>query len=107
MKEPVRQQGDGRGLQGLRITPARSVAFFLLAVLLFNPPLLLVFDQTVQLFGLPLLFVYLFASWGLIILLIALGTRRALDPDRPEEAAGSEAAERPHAGPADTAGKDV
>ncbi|MFC4353462.1 hypothetical protein ACFOW6_18115 [Fodinicurvata halophila] len=106
MKEPVRQQGEGRGLQGLRITPARSVAFFLLAVLLFNPPLLLVFDQAVQLFGLPLLFVYLFASWGLIIVLIALGTRQAIDSDREEDAADSAVSERPQAGPVDTAGKD-
>lgn len=106
MKEPVRQQGDGRGLQGLRITPARSVAFFFLALLLLNPPLLLLFDQAVQLFGLPLLFVYLFTSWGVIILLIGLGTRRALDPDKQEDAADSAAPERRHTGPADTAGKD-
>ncbi|WP_211217843.1 hypothetical protein [Fodinicurvata sediminis] len=81
MKEPDRQMGEQRGLQGLRITPARSVALFLLTLLLLNPPLLLVFDQAVQFFGLPLLFVYFFVSWALVILLIGLGTRRA--PDLP------------------------
>lgn len=81
MKEPGRQIGERRGLHGLRITPARSVALFLLTILLLNPPLLLVFDQAVQFFGLPLLFVYFFASWALVILMIGLGTRRA--PDLP------------------------
>lgn len=79
--------GEQRGLQGLRITPARSVALFLLTILLLNPPLLLVFDRAVQFFGLPLLFVYFFASWGLVILLIGLGTRRA--PDLPALQEGS------------------
>ena len=44
---------------------------FLLGVLLFNPPLLSIFDLPHQVFGVPLLYVYLFACWGALLLLVA------------------------------------
>ena len=50
---------------------ARSVALFLLALLLVMPPVLSIFSAEALLFGVPLLFVYLFVAWGGIILLIA------------------------------------
>jgi hypothetical protein len=43
----------------------RLVGLFLLGVILFNPPILNLFGGT--LFGWPLLFVYLFCAWALII----------------------------------------
>ncbi|ABI56021.1 hypothetical protein ACN2MM_03930 [Alkalilimnicola ehrlichii MLHE-1] len=50
----------------------RIVALALLAALLFNYPLLSLFARDGWVFGLPVLYVYLFLSWLLIILLTGL-----------------------------------
>lgn len=50
----------------------RAVALFILAFLAFNPPILSIFSAEVFLFGLPLLYVYLFCVWAGIILLVRL-----------------------------------
>jgi hypothetical protein len=55
-----------KGLAGQRL-----VAVFLAGVLLFNYPLLSLLDRPLQLFGLPLLHVYLFAVWAALVGLIA------------------------------------
>jgi hypothetical protein len=49
----------------------RLAAIFVLGVLLFNYPLLAVFDRPERVFGIPLLYAYLFAAWGLLIALAA------------------------------------
>jgi hypothetical protein len=54
----------------------RLVAVFLLGVLLFNYPLLALFNRTVQVFGVPLLYAYIFAAWALLIGLAALVVER-------------------------------
>lgn len=54
----------------------RIVALALLAALLFNYPLLSLFARDGWVFGLPILYVYLFGSWLLIILLAGLVLRR-------------------------------
>lgn len=41
------------------------------AVLLFNYPLLAVFDVDVRVLGVPVLWVYLFTVWALLIALVA------------------------------------
>ena len=56
----------------------RIVAVFLLGALLFNLPLLVIFnDATTAVFGIPLLYVYLFVAWIGLIALMALTTRNA------------------------------
>jgi hypothetical protein len=50
----------------------RLVALFFLGVLLFDYPLLALFNRHATLFGVPLLYAYLFLGWLLLILLIAL-----------------------------------
>lgn len=55
-----------KGLAGQRL-----VAVFLIGLLLFNFPLLSLFDRAELLFGLPLLHVYLFLAWGVLIALVA------------------------------------
>ena len=50
----------------------RLVALFLLAVFLFTPPLLLIFDAPSTLAGVPVLYLYLFGAWAVLILLLAL-----------------------------------
>jgi hypothetical protein len=50
----------------------RLAALFLLGVLLFNYPLLHLFAGPVQFWGIPVLYIYVFAVWGLLIGLMAL-----------------------------------
>jgi hypothetical protein len=52
----------------------RLVAAFLLGVLLFNYPLLALFNRDVSVFGIPLLYAYIFLAWSLLIGLLALVT---------------------------------
>lgn len=53
-----------------RVAP--FIVLFVAAVMLFNFPLLLIWDQPVTVLGLPLLGVALFAIWGGLILALAL-----------------------------------
>jgi hypothetical protein len=53
----------------------RLVALFLLGCLMFNYPLLALFNVRATLFGIPLLYAYLFAAWALLIALVAAVTR--------------------------------
>ncbi len=64
-------------------TPAihgqRLIAVFLLGCLLFNYPLLYLFNIDHYVFGIPLLYIYMFSAWGLLILLTALIVERHTD----------------------------
>jgi hypothetical protein len=55
------------------------VALFLLGVLLFAPPLLLIFNKETLILGVPTLYLYLFAVWAALIALVALAVERAVD----------------------------
>ena len=50
----------------------RLVALFLLGCLLFNYPLLSLFAGNARLWGIPLIYFYVFAAWMAIIALMAL-----------------------------------
>jgi hypothetical protein len=65
----------------------RLIALFLLGVLAISPPLLAVFRAEAFLFGMPLLFVYLFGAWALLVgfLALVIEARRAEMPDPPAE----------------------
>lgn len=73
---------------------ARFVALFLLGTVLFSPLLMTVFDPPgAAVFGIPLLYVYLFAAWASLIGLAAwlsqsIGTGTSGSPLRPEAARG-------------------
>ena len=62
-----------------RIQGQRLIAVFLLGCLLFNYPLLYLFNIDSRLFGIPLLYVYVFAAWGLLIALTAAIVERTPD----------------------------
>lgn len=49
----------------------RTAALFLLGALVFNPPLLGIFNVPAMVLGMPLLYVWLFGAW--IALVVALG----------------------------------
>lgn len=47
------------------------VGVFLLGCLLFNYPILTLFDRPVLVLGVPLLYAYLFGAWALLIAVVA------------------------------------
>jgi hypothetical protein len=53
----------------------RLVGLFLLGCVLFNYPLLSLFNLKTMIFGVPLLFFYIFSGWTLLILLAAFATK--------------------------------
>ena len=52
----------------------RLVGLFLLGCVLFNYPLLSLFNLKTMVFGVPLLFFYVFTGWAVLILLAAIAT---------------------------------
>jgi hypothetical protein len=66
----------------------RFVALLLLGVLAFSPPLLSIFSVRELVFGIPILYLYLFVAWGVLIALLARISLRAAAPERPDPDAG-------------------
>ncbi len=58
-------------MSGPKRAAERAVATFLFACVAFSPPFLSIFGADAFVFGLPLLYFYLFAAWGLVIALVA------------------------------------
>ena len=54
----------------------RMIALFILGCLLFNYPLLSLFNLPAEVFGIPLLYAYIFAAWALLVALMALAAER-------------------------------
>lgn len=69
----------------------RMIALFLLGSVAFSPLLVRMFGVSATLFGCPLLFVFMFAAWAGLVLLIALGAERR-PPDKPKRDKGSASA---------------
>ena len=57
----------------------RLVALFLLGCLLLNYPLVSLFAGTAHVLGVPVLYIYVFGAWALVIGLIALVVERSND----------------------------
>jgi hypothetical protein len=53
----------------------RLFCLFLLGCLIFNYPIISLFNHEIFIFGIPLLFVFLFCAWGLIIIAMIFITR--------------------------------
>ena len=85
-------------MNGRYLPSERLVALFLLAVLLFSPPLLLIFDTPSTLAGVPILYLYLFAAWAVLIVLLALISELSQQDSADHESAvpPSRAAPGPH-----------
>ncbi|MBK8522884.1 MAG: hypothetical protein IPL58_01365 [Betaproteobacteria bacterium] len=76
-------------MQRSTLTGQRLVAVFLIGFVLFNYPVLSLFDRTATLFGLPLVFAYLFLVWaGLILLMAWVVERRGDRAERLDRAGG-------------------
>jgi hypothetical protein len=75
------------------LTHERLVALFLLGLLLFTPPFLGIFNTPDRILGVPSLYLYLFAAWTLLIVLVTLAIESS---DADEGPAGT--AEAPSGG---------
>jgi len=53
----------------------RLICLFLLGMLLLNYPLLSLFNLPRLVMGIPLVYVYIFSVWGLLIVLVGLAAR--------------------------------
>jgi hypothetical protein len=53
----------------------RLFCLFLLGCLIFNFPIISLFNYEIFIFGIPLLFVFLFFAWGMLILAMVFITR--------------------------------
>lgn len=49
-----------------------SVMLFVVGLLAFNPPFLSIFSLPELVFGIPILYLYIFVAWGVVIALLAL-----------------------------------
>ena len=58
-----------------KINGRRLVGLFLLSILLFNYPLLCLFNRPILIMGIPMLYLYLFGAWTLIIFLMLIISR--------------------------------
>jgi hypothetical protein len=87
-----------------RITSERLVFLFLLGLLLFNPPLLSIFDRPATVIGIPLLYIYLFAAWGALVVLMALTVESGAAAEEGAERGTEGPAEGPAKGPAKEGG---
>jgi hypothetical protein len=69
---PNGSKRSGAGRRRAYRLEERATGLFLLGVVLFNPLMLSVFDRgpEVELKGVPLLFVYIFCAWTLLIILL-------------------------------------
>jgi hypothetical protein len=54
----------------------RLAALFVLGNLLFNYPLLALFNQPETVLGIPVLYIYVFIAWALLIALLALAVEQ-------------------------------
>ena len=73
----TRDKGNGQRLIGL----------FLVGVLLFNFPLLYLFNQPLLILGIPILYLYLFIAWALIIVLMLVISRIKAEKTLPDHSA--------------------
>jgi hypothetical protein len=64
-------------------TSERSISLFLLGLLAFSPPLLVIFGGRATIFGIPSLFAYLFSVWVVLIVLARIVAERARPNDGP------------------------
>ena len=78
------------------LTHERLVALFLLGLVLFTPPFLGIFNTANRILGVPTLYLYLFAAWTVLIVLVTFVIESSDEEDRPTSTAepppgGSEA----------------
>ncbi len=78
------QRWKRRMLKHLRLMES-WVIFFLLGLIMMNYPFIHIFNKNVEVFGFPLLFLYLMGGWAVSICVIYLFTKAMEDNNHKEE----------------------
>ncbi|HQU71759.1 MAG: hypothetical protein KDI06_11505 [Calditrichaeota bacterium] len=63
-------------MQNRRLIRQTLVGVFFLGVILFNPPFLGIFNSEKLVFGIPMLFFYIFSAWALLIVVTGWVVRK-------------------------------
>lgn len=63
----------------------RLIGLFLLGYLLFNHPLISLFNLPTRVWGIPLLYAYIFGVWALLIFLVAIIASNDSRQSQPKE----------------------
>lgn len=85
----TRPHDEGRTIPGVKRRGERLIGLLLAGVILLNFPFLSMFSVDRLVFGIPVLYLYLFSVWALLIVVNALVLRRGpAAPDRDRTAAG-------------------
>lgn len=100
-RKPNRRRGSHR-------LEERAAALFVLGIVLFSPLVVHIFDRgaEVALWGIPLLYVYAFAAWALLIALLALVVEASAISGQPDPPPGSDPGSGPGSGPGSDPGPD-
>ena len=95
---PKGNDGTDASREGPYRLEERAAGLFLLGAVLFNPLMLSIFDRGVGvvLLGVPLLFVYIFCAWTLLIVLLGWTVEARVPPEEP--GAGDELQHSGHPG---------
>ena len=88
--EGIRPYDDNRHIARPRRRVERTISLVIAGIVLLNFPLLSVFSKLKLVFGIPVLYFYLFCIWGLII-----GTMALILRERPQNSSASSAAREP------------
>lgn len=59
-----------------KLKEQRLVALFMLGCVLFNYPVLAIFNVPAAVLGIPVLYAYIFVAWALLIALMALAVEQ-------------------------------
>lgn len=73
----------------------RTVALFLLGAIATSPPFLAIFALDTSVFGIPILYAYLFAVWATLIALLAVLSGTDTDVDAAGDATDTPGAQAP------------
>jgi hypothetical protein len=76
LKQLARLPIEGGTMNRSKLKAQRLVVLFAVGGLLFNYPLLALFNRPVTVIGIPLLYIYVYAAWVLLIALLALVIER-------------------------------
>ena len=63
-------------MDNFEVKAQRLVALCMMGVLLFNYPMMAMFNVSATVFGIPVLYAYIFAAWSVLIACMALVVER-------------------------------
>ncbi len=76
-------------MKGRETVSERLVVLFLFGIMVLSPPFMFIFDRPAQIAGIPVLYLYLFVIWAVIITLIAFAIELSESEQQEENDGGA------------------